>query len=106
MGAVHRNGPHSIASVPCCASGRVDRDRELLDRRRERLRRHARHAEVVRAVVARAPLAGLLVHDQIRPLRCAAPSTACTCPPALMPASVIGADVVNCVAAFAPVRHT
>jgi hypothetical protein len=23
-----------------------------------------------------------------------------------MPASVIGADVVNCVAAFAPVRHT
>ena len=103
---LHRNDPHSMTSVPCARRSR-DRDREALDRRVERLRLHRRRPEVARTIVFRAPLAGLRVDDEVHAVRrCGAVQSVYFPAGRCSPPSVIGADVVNCVAAFAPVRQT
>ena len=106
MGAVHRNVPHAIASVPCLAStGSIEMVNfstgvpTLSDRHRHR-------AQVLGSAVFRSPLPGLLVHDEVHAPACGTVHSVYVPAGSGNPASVIGAEVVNWVAALAPVRQT
>jgi len=100
------NEPHSITRVPCFASpgtmeivnastGAVSVSLVILDMPRLRERSYeVPHCPVCLFTIRSTPSACGTVHSVYIP--------AGTC----MPARIIGADVVNCVASFAPVRHT
>ena len=79
IGAVHRKWSPFHRKRPVTRVRARDRDRELLDRRRERIHRHGRHADVALAIVLGAPLTRLRIDDNVGPASAAGPSTACTC---------------------------
>src|SRR5579862_6750822 len=106
MGAVHRNGPHSIASMPCVAfEGVIDMvnistgDASVAvdmaaTPRSFALSYSVPHCPVSRFTIKSAPFARGTVHSVYLPAG------------TRRPAMVIGTVVLNCVAALAPVRHT
>ena len=106
IGADHLKEPHSITSVPCCVSpGTIEIVNSstgegsasvfifAMPRLRDPLY-SVPHCPLCLFTIRSTPFVCGTVHNVYVP--------AGTC----MPASFMGADVVNCVAAFAPVRHT
>ena len=106
IGAVHRNGPHSIVSAPralpletieivnfSTGVASVSVFMGAMPRSCEPSY-SVPHCPVCRFTIKSAPFVRGTVHNVYVPAG------------TRMPARVMGADVVNCVAALAPVRHT